>query len=102
MYAEFLRDIPRFKAAMVDVLREWPNSAEHYLSNDRMNRVAWLGQAAMCYATGVPAVFCGGYNQLTVAQKAAADGAAQEQLNRWLTLRGESPATARASVGAAI
>lgn len=89
MYAVFLRDIPRFKAAMAGILRDWPNSTEHYLSNDRMNRIAWLGQAAMCYDTGVPAAFCGGYNQLSDEEKIAADTAALEYLNIWLSSRGE-------------
>jgi ParB-like chromosome segregation protein Spo0J len=85
MYAEFLRDLPRFRAAMEAVLREWPNSTEHNLTNDRMNRIAWLGQAAMCYDTGVPAVFSGGYSLLTRAEQEAADAAALEYLNRFLT-----------------
>lgn len=91
MYAEFLRDIPRFEEAMDGVLRDWPNSTEHYLSNDRMNRIAWLGQAAMCYATGIPSKFCGGYNQLTAEEQLAADLAALRYLNKWLESRGEPP-----------
>lgn len=89
MYATFLRDIPRFEEAMASVLRDWPNSTEHYLSNERMNRIAWLGQAAMCYATGIPATFCGGYNQLTLEEQRAADLAALRYLNKWLESRGE-------------
>jgi hypothetical protein len=57
MYAEFLRDTPRFEEAMAGVLRDWPNSCEQWLSNERMNRIAWLGQAAMCYATGIPSKY---------------------------------------------
>lgn len=89
MYADFLRDIPRFEAAMEGVLQDWPNSTEHYLSNDRMNRIAWLGQAAMCYATGIPSVFCGGFNQLTLEEQHAANLAALKYLNKWLESRGE-------------
>lgn len=93
LYADFLRDIPRFEEAMAGVLREWPNSCEQWLSNERMNRIAWLGQAAMCYATGVPAVFCGGYNQLTPEQREAADLAALRYLNKWLESHNEPPLT---------
>jgi len=89
MYAEFLADIPRFKKAMAGVLREWSNSTEHYLSNDRMNRIAWLGQAAMCYATGMPSAFCNGFNLLTIEQQHQANLAALEYLNKWLKSRGE-------------
>jgi hypothetical protein len=84
MYAAFLRDIPRFETAMEGVLRDWPNSTEHNLTNDRMNRIAWLGQAAMCYATGIPAAFCNGYSLMTTAEQEAADASALKYLNRFL------------------
>lgn len=91
IFAEVLRDIPRFKIALERVLAEWPNSCEHYLSNERMNRIAWLGQAALCIAEGIPSRYRGGYNQLTDAEKAASDDAALDALNTWLTAHGEEP-----------
>lgn len=93
MYAKFLRDIPAFEAAMDGVLRDWPNSTEHYLSNENMNRIAWLGQSAMCYAHGVPAAFRGGFFRLTDDEQHTANLAALGALNKWLTARGESPLT---------
>ncbi len=50
IYAELLRDIPMFEASMLSIQTEWPRSCEHYLSNEKMNRIAWLGQASLCYA----------------------------------------------------
>ena len=91
MYAEFLRDLPRFREAMDGVLTDWPNSTEHNLTNDRMNRIAWLGQAAMCYATGIPAAFRNGYAQLTPDEQEAADLAALEKLNVYLVGAGREP-----------
>lgn len=85
MYAAFLRDIPRFETAMAGVLRDWPNSTEHNLTNDRMNRIAWLGQAAMCWETGIPAAFCNGFALMTRAEQDAADAAALRYLNVFLT-----------------
>jgi len=35
-YADFLRDSDRFRHAGLQVLLEWPNSCEHYLTNERM------------------------------------------------------------------
>jgi hypothetical protein len=90
-YRDFLADIPRFEAALTRVLCEWPRSCEHYLSNENMNRIAWLGQAAMCIATSVPAVFRGGFNLLTAEQQQLANEAALRALNVWLTSRGEAP-----------
>ena len=89
MYAEFLRDIPRFETAMQGVLRDWPKSTEHNLTNDRMNRIAWLGQAAVCYETGIPAAFCNGYALMTRTQQETADSAALKYLNQFLTTRGK-------------
>lgn len=88
-YAEFLRDTPRFEAALARVLAEWPNSCEHYLTNENMNRIAWLGQAAMCIATRVPSCFRGGFNTLPALEQRAANEAALRALNAWLTARGE-------------
>lgn len=88
-YARFLRDDERFREALQGVLRDWPNSCEHYLSNERMNRIAWLGQAAMCYATGVSSEFRSGYSRLTANERHRADLTALEALNQWLSERGE-------------
>jgi hypothetical protein len=89
MYRGFLSDIPRFNAAMFRVVNEWKNSCEHYLSNECMNRIAWLGQSAMCIETGIPAQFRGGYNLLTEEQKKQADDAALAVLNLWMKNNGE-------------
>lgn len=93
MYREFLADIDRFGAALQRLGKEWPNSCEHYLTNERMNRIAWLGQAAMCLETGVPSRFCGGYNLLTPEQQEAADRKALEYLNQWLSANGRATLT---------
>ena len=52
MYADFLRNSTRFKAAAMRVIGEWKNSCEHYLSNENMNRIAWIGQASACIEIG--------------------------------------------------
>jgi hypothetical protein len=83
-YAAFLRDVPKFKETMKLVLDEWPYSCEHNLSNENMNRIAWLGQSAACYALGIPAMFRGGFNLLTKEEQEAANTAALEVLNRWI------------------
>jgi hypothetical protein len=90
MYAEMLADMATFKVALDRVLAEWPTSCEHYLSNERMNRIAWLGQASLCIMLGIPSRYRGGYQQLTDEQKVAGDAAALEALNRWLVAHGES------------
>ena len=84
----FLADLDRFRAGLEGILAEWPHSCEHYLTNVAMNRIAWLGQAACCYATGIPSTFRGGWFLLTETQQAAANTLALEYLNKWLTSHG--------------
>lgn len=93
MYAEFLSDDDRFSWALVRVINEWKNSCEHYLSNERMNRIAWLGQASMCIETRVSKFFCGGYFLLTKDQQNHADLVALDALNEWLTKNGHATLT---------
>lgn len=90
-YAEFLSDEERFKQALEGVTTEWKHSCEHYLTNKAMNRIAWLGQASMCYATGVPSVFCSGYNLLNRDEQVKADEIALQYLNGWRAKNGLNP-----------
>lgn len=88
-YRSFLSDLPRFAAAMGRVLSEWKNSCEHYLTNEGMNRVAWMGQASACIDTGIPSKYRSGYFLLSDDQQKAADLLALEYINKWLASRGE-------------
>lgn len=87
-YKELLSDIPLFEKCMAGVLRDWPKSCEHYLSNEKMNRIAWLGQASLCWKHKIPSRFRGGYNLLSEDQQKAADLAALGYLNKWLKANG--------------
>ena len=90
-YRELLTDIPEFERVLGCVVSEWKNSCEHYLTNRAMNRIAWLGQAALCYKHGIPSEFRGGYGLLTEAQQLAADEAALRALNIWMQSNGREP-----------
>ena len=92
-YAEFLRDTELFEFALGRIISEWKNSCEHYLTNDKMNRIAWLGQASLCIEHGIPACFRGGFNLLTPAEQRAANESALKYLNFWLAAHGEDPLT---------
>jgi len=61
-YAEFLSNDVLFRETLEKVITEWKNSCEHYLTNSAMNRIAWLGQASMCYATGIPSKYSAGFS----------------------------------------
>ena len=88
-YAEFLRDLSAFESALHQVTTEWKNSCEHYLSNENMNRIAWLGQASACIALGLPSSFRAGFNLLSPEEQESANALALAYLNRWLVARGE-------------
>lgn len=90
-FRDFLADEDRFRNAANAVINEWVNSCEHYLTNFAMNRIAWIGQAAMCYETGVPSKFCSGFNLLTDEQKERANEVALDVLNDWLLQNGREP-----------
>ena len=82
-YADYLSDLDRFREGLEGVISEWKYSCEHYLTNKAMNRIAWLGQAAMCYSTGIPSKYCAGFNQLSEQQQEEANLLALEYLNKW-------------------
>lgn len=83
-YKELLQDIDEFKRVMRLIIREWKYSCEHNLTNERMNRIAWMGQASLAYKYKIPSRFRGGYHLLTEEQRLAADNAALEVINEWL------------------
>ena len=87
-YADFLADLPRFESALKRILAEWPRSCEHYLTNESMNRIAWLGQASACLMVGLPSRYRSGYFLLTDEQQKSADNLALKYLNKWLSDHG--------------
>lgn len=91
MYAAFLRS-DQFRPAINLVFRDWPISCEHFLTNDKINRVAWLGQSSMCICTGIPAIFRAGFKLLTPEQQSTANGVAEQELRQWI-IRAGSPNT---------
>ncbi|MGA1024228.1 MAG: ParB N-terminal domain-containing protein, partial [Aquiluna sp.] len=92
-YRGFLADLPSFEAALRQVISKWKHSCEHYLTNDRMNRIAWLGQAAAAHAIKMPSCCRGGYHRLTAEQQVDADAMALLYLNEWLEANGRQAVT---------
>lgn len=87
-YFKFLSDETKFREALNGVITEWKHSCEHYLTNASMNRIAWLGQASLCYATGIPSTFRAGFHLLSEEQQFKANNIALEYLNIWLEEHG--------------
>ena len=83
-YCEFLSNLVLFEKTLNKVLNEWPISCEQFLSNDSMNRIAWLGQSSMCIETGIPSTFRGGFKLLSNENQKLADSMALKYLKIWL------------------
>jgi hypothetical protein len=92
-YADFLGDDLLFRQYLLIVITEWKYSCEHYLTNKSMNRIAWLGQASVCAYSGIPSVFCSGFNLLSELDKERANQTALEYLNMWLSKNNMSTVT---------
>jgi ParB-like chromosome segregation protein Spo0J len=83
-YHRVLSDLQLFENGLIGVISEWTNSCEHYLTNTAMNRIAWLGQAAVCFLTGVPSRFCSGWSLLNDEEQRSANELALQYLNKWM------------------
>lgn len=83
-YKKILSSDDLFSRYLELVILEWKNSCEHYLTNKAMNRIAWLGQAAVCYASGVPSKYCSGWSLLTEKEQENANQIALTYLNLWM------------------
>lgn len=51
---EFTGDAKLYGAWMMRVVKSWPFSTEHNLTNTSLNRRAWVGHAAVSMALGAP------------------------------------------------
>lgn len=98
-YADFLKNSDLFAENAQRVITEWKFSCEHYLTNERMNRIAWMGQAAMCIKTRVSKFFCGGYFLLNEQEQKEADEIALCAINNWMALNGYEPITMTDALG---
>lgn len=73
-----------FSEILEKLIFEWKYSCEHYLTNKAMNRIAWLGQAAVCYATGVPSRYSSAWFDISEEKRNEANQTALVYLNKWL------------------
>lgn len=89
-YFRVLTNLELFESTLEKVISEWKYSCEHYLTNRAMNRIAWLGQASVCYVSGVPSAFSSGWFSLSEDQQNKANELALKYLNIWLSRNGYS------------
>jgi ParB-like chromosome segregation protein Spo0J len=87
-YLELMIDLDEFEDVLIDVINNWKFACEHNLTNRSLNRIAWLGQAAMSYKYKIPAIFSSGWQLLTEEQQEDANMVALGVLNLWLDSNG--------------
>lgn len=83
-YAFFLSDLDRFQEGIDQVFKYWPVSCENFLTDNQINRIAWLGQASACVSVGLPCCFCGGFWLLTETQQREANSLAHFNIRKWI------------------
>jgi hypothetical protein len=94
IYRDFLSDVDQFESGLQGVLNNWPYSCEHNLTNESMNRIAWLGQASVAYKKGIPSHCRSGFTKMTEEQQHNANHLALKYLNIWLKSKNYEEATA--------
>jgi hypothetical protein len=83
-YKEFLQNLNLFNKSMQQVALSWPKSCLNFLTNESINRIAWLGQSAMCIYSGISRQFRAGFCLLDERQKSLANNAAADFLCDWI------------------
>lgn len=100
-FKRILSDQELFSEILSKLIIEWKNSCEHYLTNKSMNRIAWLGQAAVCYHSGVPSCYSNAWFDLPEEIRQQANETALKYLNKWMYLNnyGEADMDEAISIG---
>lgn len=84
MALKYMQSIKKFSAGMHRVIKEWKYSCEHNLTIISSNRVAWLGQAAVCLAIGAPESCTRvSWYFLTNEQRDKANQSAEIMIQKW-------------------
>jgi hypothetical protein len=70
---------------MMMVIDEWKFSCEHNLTNEALNRIAYIGQGACCLYAGIPAtVTMEAWSLLSKDVQDRANSQAMDVLNVWI------------------
>jgi len=81
---EFTGDYPKYGAAMLRVITEWPNTCMHNLTNPSINRRAFVGHAACALVINCPEyIVRQAWWKLTEEQRILADKEADKAIEIW-------------------
>jgi len=80
----FTGDHKLYGSFMLRVVHEWPNSCENALTDNNLNKLAWIGQAACALALKCPEdITRKAWGHLTYEQRILANRAAKRALWEW-------------------
>lgn len=81
---DFTGDAKLYGSFMRRVVREWPISCEHNLTNEGMNRLAWIGHSACSMALRCPEYITRrAWGFLSQDQRDQANAEARAALDEW-------------------
>jgi len=81
---DFTGDHSLYGSYMVRVVREWPISCENALTDDTINRKAWVGHAAVALALQIPEdITRKAWGHLSGEQKFLANREAEKAISIW-------------------
>lgn len=70
---------------MTKVINEWKYSCEHNLTNESMNKIAYIGQAACCLYDNIPStITMEAWSLLSKEVKERSNDIAEQILNTWI------------------
>jgi hypothetical protein len=71
---------------MIFVVDNWKYSCEHNLTNQSVNKIAYIGQSACCVYAGIPStVTMEVWNKLTKEVQERSNMLAQKAIDRWVS-----------------
>lgn len=81
---EFTGNHIEYGKAMIRVINEWKFSCENTLTNESINRKAWIGHAACCIQYGWPEYLVRvAWGKLTERQQLLANNEAEKAIKLW-------------------
>ena len=82
---ELFSDQKLTRKYIMRVIDEWVFSCQHNLSNESLNRIAYLGQGACCLFAGVPStITMEAWSLVSKENQDKADEIAKDVLNIWI------------------
>jgi len=98
----FTGDAETYGKWMLEVIRKWPISCEHNLTDIHQNRRAWIGHAAVCLAFKCPEdITRQAWAYLTQDQQDRANKKADEAIHQWEMIHASKDIGLRKKMGVA-